>query len=388
MDRGFAEAAERRQAIAEQSGASARDSESRPTGGKADRIDVTGFTPVTARHLLRWWRAPLWLLELATGAKSFADNPILGSQALNRHGLHVARLKLAHRLAWSRRRRLAAAVPSEWRERFDRDGFVELRDFLPTDVFARLQQALLTSELEARQHQQGDTITRRVAIGPELLRTVPELRAMLAKFRLKALLAYVASTRAEPLYYVQTIVTRHADGPPDPQLELHADTFHPSLKAWLFLTDVTDDQGPLTYVAGSHRLTPERIAWERARSISVKDSDHLSQRGSFRVSPAELQTLGLSHPTRFAVPANTLVVIDTCGFHARGSSDRPTVRAEIWGFVRRTPFLPWTGLDLLSSKPFAARRAGWLNQINDRLDRAGFKKQHWQPAGRRRPIDP
>ena len=336
---------------------------------------------------LRWWRAPLWLLAVATGAKSFADNPILGSERLNRRGLHAARLKLAHRLAWSRRRRLAAAVPEEWRERFDRDGYVELRDFLPTDVFGRLQQALLTNRFETRQHQQGNTITRRVAVGPALLRRVPELRATLEKPRLRALLAYVASTRAEPLFYVQTIVTGHAAGPPDPQLELHADTFHPSLKAWLFLTDVTDDQGPLTYVAGSHRLTPQRLAWEQARSIDIEHSDPLSQRGSLRIMPEELPALGLPQPTRFAVPANTLVVIDTCGFHARGSSDRPTMRAEIWAFARRTPFVPWTGFDLLSWKPIAVRRAAWLNRINDRLDRAGVKKQHWQPAGQRRPID-
>ena len=342
---------------------------------------------MTAPGPLRWWRAPLWLLAVATGAKSFADNPILGSERLNRRGLHAARLKLAHRLAWSRRRRLAAAVPDEWRERFDRDGYVELRDFLPTDVFGRLQQALLTNQFETRQHQQGNTITRRVAVGPELLRGVPELRATLEKPRLKALLAYVASTRAEPLFYVQTIVTGHAAGPPDPQLELHADTFHPSLKAWLFLTDVTDDQGPLTYVAGSHRLTPQRLAWEQARSIDIEHSDPLSQRGSLRIMPEELPALGLPQPTRFAVPANTLVVIDTCGFHARGSSDRPTMRAEIWAFARRTPFVPWTGFDLLSWKPIAVRRAAWLNRINDRLDRAGVKKQHWQPAGQRRPID-
>ena len=336
---------------------------------------------------LRWWRAPLWLLAVATGAKSFADNPILGSERLNRRGLHAARLKLAHRLAWSRRRRLAAAVPEEWRERFDRDGYVELRHFLPTDVFGRLQQALLTNQFETRQHQQGNTITRRVAVGPALLRRVPELRATLEKPRLRALLAYVASTRAEPLFYVQTIVTGHAAGPPDPQLELHADTFHPSLKAWLFLTDVTDDQGPLTYVAGSHRLTPQRLAWEQARSIDIEHSDPLSQRGSLRIMPEELPALGLPQPTRFAVPDNTLVVIDTCGFHARGSSDRPTMRAEIWAFARRTPFVPWTGFDLLSWKPIAVRRAAWLNRINDRLDRAGVKKQHWQPAGQRRPID-
>ena len=103
-----------------------------------------------------------------------------------------------------------------------------------------------------------------------LLARVPELRALLGSKRWRALLAYVASTRAEPLYYIQTVISgRRETGGPDPQLELHADTFHPSLKAWLFLTDVTDDQAPLTYVPGSHRLTPERLAWEQSRSVGI-----------------------------------------------------------------------------------------------------------------------
>src|SRR3954468_18592865 len=121
--------------------------------------------------LLRWWRAPLWLLALATGAKSFADNPILGSRRLNRRGLHVGRVKLAHRIAASRRRRLAGAVPAGWRAQFERDGFVEIRDFLPTDRFAGLKAALLDRQFDCFEQQQGDTITRRVPIGPALLRT-------------------------------------------------------------------------------------------------------------------------------------------------------------------------------------------------------------------------
>lgn len=340
------------------------------------------------RTLLSWWRAPLWLLALGTGAKSFADNPILGSRTLNRRGLHVGRLKLAHALAWSRRRRLAARVPAEWRKEFDRDGYVEVRDFLPRDDFERLQQALLNREVDSRQQQQGDALTRRVPIGPELVGGIPELRGLLSDMRWRSLLVYVASTRAEPLYYVQTILSGHAPGGPDPQLELHADTFHPSLKAWLFLTDVTDDQAPLTYVPGSHLLSPERIAWEQARSVGIADLDRLSQRGSLRISPDELASLNLPQPRRFAVPANTLVVVDTCGFHARGSSSAPHMRAEIWAYARRTPFVPWTGLDLLSIPPIAIRRAQWVPHIVDRLDRLGLKKQHWEPAGRKRPIDP
>jgi hypothetical protein len=331
----------------------------------------------------------LWVAALATGAKSFVDNPIIGSERLNRAGLHVARVKAAHKLAWRRRRRIARGVKPEWREQFDRNGFVCVPDFLPPEMFAKLRATLLETRFESRAHQQGDTITRRVPVGPEVLQASPELGSLLGSTPLTSLLSYVASTRSVPLYYVQTIVGSATDGPPDPQVELHSDTFHPSLKAWLFLTDVADEDRPLTYVAGSHRLTPQRLAWEKEKSISLTSSgDRLSQRGSFRISPDGLARLDLPAPTRFAVKANTLVAVDTYGFHARGDSDHPTLRVELWAYCRRTPFLPWAGLDLLSIGPIAPRRAQWLNWLVDRLAGIGWLTQHWKPVGHRRPIDP
>ncbi|HET7577127.1 MAG TPA: phytanoyl-CoA dioxygenase family protein [Sphingomicrobium sp.] len=337
---------------------------------------------------LRWWRAPLWFLALFTGAKSFADNPILGSAALNRAGLHGWRVRAAHALTRWRRARLSHLVPEHLRDQFDRDGFVVVKDVLPPEDFRRLQKAILDSEFECRAHQQGDTVTRRVALGPELLRRIPALAAVLASPRWSGLMAYVAGSRNRPLYYIQTISGGIAEGPVDPQLQLHADTFHPSLKAWLFLTDVEDDGRPLTYVAGSHRLSGARLVWERRKSVEVLQSgDRLSQRGSFRIRPDELDELGLPQPTRFSVPANTLVIADTCGFHARADSNHATVRVELWAFCRRNPFLPWTGGGLLSWPVLADRRADLLYKLMDWLDRRGVAKQHWKRAGQRRPID-
>jgi hypothetical protein len=334
-----------------------------------------------------WWRAPLWVLQLATGYKSFVDNPILGSPALNRRGLHVARTRLAHQLAWWRRQRLTRHLHPEDRAAFDRDGYVCIPGFLPASQFAGLREQLLKSELPAREHRQGDTITRRVPIDPELLRQIPQLRDLLAAPRWKGLMRYVASTGGEPLYYLQSIVTGF-DGPPDPQLELHSDAFHPSLKAWLYLTDVAQDAAPLTYVAGSHRLTPARIQWEKDKSVTVRaEGDRLSQRGSLRVMRDELPGLGLPEPTSFAVPANTLVVADTYGLHARGPADHPTVRVEIWAYRRRNPFLPWTGFDPLSLPGLALRRGQWANRLVDWLEAKGLKQQHWKPAGLKRAID-
>lgn len=340
---------------------------------------------------LRWlgaWRAPFWIAALLTGAKSFADNPILGSPTLNRAGLHVWRLRTAHALASRRRARLARFIPADLREQFDRDGFVVINNVIPEADFPRVQQAILGTEFECRAHQQGDTVTRRVPLDANLRALCPPLDSLVRSASWRGLMAYVASARTAPLYYIQTIAGGVTEGPPDPQLELHSDTFHASLKAWLFLTDVEEDGRPLTYVAGSHRLSPERIAWERRKSIEVLESgDRLSQRGSLRIQTDELHALGLSEPTRFCVPANTLVVADTCGFHARADSTRQTVRVELWAYCRRNPFLPWTAAGLLSSQWIADRRAELLLALLDLLDRWGLRKQHWTRAGRRRPID-
>lgn len=341
------------------------------------------------RDVARWWRLPFWILALFTAAKSFADNPVIGSRRLNSAGLHLWRVRAAHWLAARRRARLARLIPPDLKQQFDRDGFIAVPNFLPDEAFHRLRSQLFESELESREHLQGDTITRRVAVGPALVEALPDLARMLDGPRWKGIMAYVASSRITPLYYVQTIVGGCTEAPPDPQIQLHADTFHPSMKAWLFLTDVGPDDRPLTYVAGSHRLTDERAEWEHRKSITVAtEGDRLSQRGSFRVAPEELADLNLPDPTQFAVKANTLVAADTCGFHARATSDRLTVRVEIWAYARRSPFIPWTGLDPMSWGPIAIRRAELLSLIIDRLAGRGWMIQHWKPAGKRRPAEP
>src|SRR4051794_16721240 len=111
-------------------------------------------------------KAPLWIAALATGAKSFRDNPVLGSPGLNRRGLHARRAQLAHDMAWRRRARLSHLIAPKDRAAFDRDGCVLRRDFLPSAEFERLRQAVLAHEAPAREMLQGDTITRRIAVDP------------------------------------------------------------------------------------------------------------------------------------------------------------------------------------------------------------------------------
>jgi hypothetical protein len=341
--------------------------------------------------LWRYLLAPYWAAELATGSKAFSDNPLIGSERLNRLGLHAARVKLADALAASRRRRLADLVTPEERADFDRDGFVLKRDFLSTAGFAALRDQIFGHAAPARETIQGDTITRRIALDPSYLKAVPAARDLLADRRFRGLIRYVGSHDAEPLVYVQTILPHRFEAPADPQTALHADTFHATAKAWLFLTDVAEEDGPFTYVPGSHRNDAARIAWERERSLRATRQetegglDRLSSRGSLRIEPHELASLGLPPPKRFAVPANTLIVADTHGFHARGQAAHAATRVEIWAYQRRNPFLPWTGLDPLGLPGVAERRIPFYWRASDWLK--PWLGQNWRDVGVMKPAD-
>ena len=82
-----------------------------------------------------------------------------------------------------------------------------------------------------------------------------------------------------------------------------------------------------------------------------------------------VRSLGLPLPRALSVPANTLIVADTFGFHARGASLRPSRRIEIWAMGKRCPFLPWPTVDAaLSAVGVNMRR----NTYKPRDDTAAF----------------
>ncbi|XID74831.1 phytanoyl-CoA dioxygenase family protein [Alkanindiges sp. WGS2144] len=335
-----------------------------------------------------WFKTPLWTLAVITGAKSFLDNPVIGNSLFNQAGLHTRRVKLAAYLASRRRARLAKHLSPEDARFFQHNGFIIKENFLPAEQFKQLEHELVNTVLPARETLQGNTVTRRIALDEQALAKLPQARQLINQPYFHQLINYVGSFKVQPLWYIQSILSQVRKANPDPQTSLHSDTFHSSVKAWLFLTDVAIDEGPFVYVPGSHRLTPERLAWEHQRSIGAASADRMSARGSFRIQEAELAALGLPKPQAFAVPKNTLVVADTFGFHARGKSVRPSTRIEVWAYARRNPFLLWTGLDPLSL-PFLNHKIIPLYWwILDELEKRHWKNNPWRPVGQLRAGDP
>lgn len=298
--------------------------------------------------------APIvWLFGVFSHQKSFRRNPVIGSRLLNRAGLHVFRV-IAARAAYRLRLALLAPLISRAdRRAFARDGYLVRRDFLTAPELDGLRRE--TDRLEGRIHEmtEGDTLTQRIFVDNDSLARLPTLRAVLENPRRTAPIRYATSKNRLPLIFIENLLRQAvAGGGEDPQTTPHTDTFHPTIKGWLFLDDVTDRNGPFTYVPGSHRLTRARLGWEYRRSIVARQlADGHSEDGSFRYRSEDIRGLGCGEPLRFTVPANTLVIADTFGVHWRAPTSSGARRRAIWFQSRDNPFSP-----LITPLPSMTRR--------------------------------
>lgn len=290
--------------------------------------------------------APIWVLQIFTQAKSFTRNPVLGSTLLNRMGLHVARITLAHGVMRLRMLLLSRGIEKEYRESYFNDGFILIPDFLSTRAFADLKGEIQKADAEVRECTQGDTLTHRIMLDSHSLPELPRAERFIKDLELKKLLKFASGVNGQPVSYIQTIKNHFVEGPDDPQKNLHSDTFHPTMKSWYFLDDVDERNGPFTYVPGSQRLTLARLRWEYKRSVEIsQDGDRYSGNGSLRLSKNDAEEMGLQPARGFKVAANTLVVANTHGFHCRGQASERSTRTELWTISRSNPFNPFPGID-------------------------------------------
>jgi len=333
--------------------------------------------------ILEWLVAPFLFFS---GYKSFCDNAALGNARLNRLGLHVFRTRLADRMARLRRLLLARSVPANVRKEYEKNGFVMHEGFLSAAAFEGVRREVFESDWPIHEMQQGSARTRKVFLDlATLANSHPNLFQLLSNKDLLAQIRYVAGTGGEPLFAIQHVICE-AGQQTDPQMMLHQDTFHSTAKAWLYLENVPEDGCPFSYVPGSHIRSRQRLRWEYEQSQQARlHPVRYHARGSFRASLEDIRSIGLPDPVRFAVPANTLIIGDTSGFHARAPALEKTVhRIEIYASLRRNPFLPWTGLDFFSLPFIRNNHGSWAIGLMTLLSRPGWIKMPWKKTGHRK----
>ena len=334
------------------------------------------------RAIDQWWRYPGYAFRVFGSEKSFRKNPVIGNPRFNELGLHRERVRLAAGMAAYRRRLLGVSVSATEREAFQRDGFVIRENALPADVFQRIRDYLKNEPLPAREMRQGQTVTRMTPINPNALGKLPDLARFSNDPSIAGLIRYVGGIGGDPVYFIQTVIAEPAIQEADPQTALHADTFHSSSRAWLFLVEVGPDDGPGVFVPGSHRLTEKRLEWEYRQSLvaSADGRTHHAE-GSFRITPEELSTLGDFTPRKVVVSANTLVVADTYAFHSRAVSHRHTVRVELHAYHRGNPFAPLPLSATALVPGLRDRRLDIFLALSDRKAKRDGRIPTWRDVG-------
>ncbi len=293
------------------------------------------------------------------GTEKAFSTPWVGSAKLNRLGLHGARIALTDGALSLRRLDIKLrGAPAELAT-LEREGVLIVPDFIPAEQFeaTRTEAHRLRAEAAARRAEpsktstsgfgpklpfeggfdrfDGDTLNRFIDIDPA---SAPELHQLVRSERL-AHLCRAASAFPHQPHRFSLYLTAAGDEArnPDPQRVLHRDTFHSTIKLWLFLDEVTAQDGPFEYVHGSHRMNWARYRWEheQARAAVTTGSD-----GSFRIEADELAALGLPAAQAHPVRANTLVIADTRGFHRRGDGTPGATRLAVYANLRTRPFSP------------------------------------------------
>jgi len=271
-------------------------------------------------------------------ARVLTKDKTIRSRPLNRLGIQVFRAATARLLYLARPYPVDPQVAGTISD-LHRDGMAMVPDFLPAETFARLRDECFRvfeerKDIVSPRHHGTSCYDLVVLRGNREL--VPAAAALIDDPRLRLAIGAAEKRRFPDLFQEHCAVERltwGADPEGDPETQMHSDIFFHTHKAWLYLTDVTAEEGPLAYVKGSHRLRTEQL--RRIYQESCRENQ-----GSRRITPEEVAALGLEE-TPVICPANTLVLADVFGFHRRRKGLPGRTRWGIQVSVRNNPFAWW-----------------------------------------------
>lgn len=260
---------------------------------------------------------------------------VRGQPWMNALGLQAARA-IKEQIAWHMRPK---AVPEHLKDHVDtleRDGFVVLEDFLPSDHFGELESELAKIQGQTDRHQRlyfGENYESRIFMISKHEKEFPAFAHHLRDNQeIYDLARSTARRRAtyRPHVIVQWVYK------PKPALPctdfeynsyLHVDRHYPFLKAFFYLHDVPAGCAPYTFVRGSHKFNWERLRFEyllgvaqsRARGANRDTNPEQKQRDRAMEGLARdlRDSLGLEEVPIIA-RKNTLIISNNQGLHRRG----------------------------------------------------------------------
>ena len=284
-------------------------------------------------------------LGLESVGRVFSGDKVVESRLLNILGAQIFRT-LAARSIYNMR---PASVSDDVRERLktlERDGIVVWSDFLSPAHFEGVRReclALVPHHREVLNRSSGGNALHVLHIRKVENELLPNIHGLLADRRLQQLLEGAERRRLGPISKyakIEHLMQGRAEDVADPQASHHSDTFFNCHKAWLYVSPVALEDGPLTFNKGSHKLTAKRLRHIYRDSCKRTEEDDPSR----RVTAEEMAEIG--DPMVLTCPANTLVAANVCGYHSRVQGLPGAERWAVQIGLRTDPFrtLPWAKL--------------------------------------------
>jgi hypothetical protein len=297
------------------------------------------------------------MLYVFSNVKSFSDKAV-GNLFLNRCGLHIFRIVIADiiyyiksNFIYTKKSLVNYNVSSDFLKLLKKDGYVVMPNFFNNDDFDKIYHECknytesvnrVTPFRENVKSGTGHSYAFKEGVdrydGATVNRLLPVHKEKTPftwqKTKERLFQKFLSSMSTK--YYVGTFdVCQNIHGDDtvnhDVQKDLHKDTFHHTFKAWLYLEDVADDDGPFNYIPQSHKMTWLRIKWEYRKSIEAAKN---KMGGAFRVTENDLKQMHSLPIKKFSVKKNTLLIANTRGFHCRGNADAYKKRFSLYLTLR------------------------------------------------------
>lgn len=278
-----------------------------------------------------------------------SNEKLIETRLGNKLGLQVGRV-LAARLMLHLRRALRGSCPPDvapYVAKLKRDGFCLIPDFLPEDVFRAVRQEFEQANNDATWTDATTFVdVRRLAMTAARINTktaqdCPEtMKWVFGDCRWRDIFAAHEGCDRGRLDDLDRLEARFEhivptdEAPPEEKdystCFVHSDSFFSITKAFYYLRDSDEHSGAFRFAPGSHRLTLARLAFEYANS-----------NGRFERSPRptddELAQMGCRMES-LDCRANSLMIANPFGFHARGEFDQGTQRNTVYWEFRSLPF--------------------------------------------------
>jgi len=269
-------------------------------------------------------------------AKILSEEKVIENPMLNRLGLQVARAIAAHGLYNVR----STVTPERYKDQIQtlcRDGIIVINDFLPPEEF----EAVRGEYFDVYERNEDKLLTLdsinvyQIAYFHKLpAEAIPRSRQFLRDPRVQTLFEGGEKRPWQRVFQFAGFerVTYGESGSDDPQASLHADAFFHTHKAWLYVEDVSEENGPLALVKGSHRLSLQQIPYIYSHSCAEGVDP------SRRITPEEIERVG-RRETVVTCPRNTLVVANTGAYHRRTQGKVGARRSAVQIMSRSSPFV-------------------------------------------------